>query len=222
MKLKLLNLTLFSLFSLTISGNAASVIISNANDGLTDTLYADSSNNLLSSGIVATGYFSSTIATSDIDTLPELFANLTDFTTITSISFGSESGTLGGIFPGYADQFPNSTTVLGSPIVTGNALLGRTVYTIVTNAASLGAADNTSEFALFQSGVLVGDDPNEVQITATPAGVTPIIGEFDSLTGDLAGQGSSTFTTLKLAAVPEPSALLLSALGVLALLRRKR
>lgn len=201
--------------------NAATIIITNANDGLTDTLYADINNVLLSGGIVSTGYFSSTVTTTDIDTVPELFANLTDFTTVTSVSFGSFSNTLSGVYAGYADQFPNATSVPGSPINAG-ALLGRTIYTIVTDATSLLAATSTSGFALFQSGVLTGDDPNEVQITATPAGVSPIIGGTDSVTGDFAGQGVGTFSTLTLAAVPEPSALLLSAFGALVLLRRKR
>lgn len=225
MKIKLIAHSFIgSLFCLA-SSNAATVIITNANDGLTDTLYADADNNPLSTGIVSAGYFASTVTPADIDTIPELFAALGGFTTITSIAFGSFSDTLGGVFAGYADQFvagpPSDATDIGSILGT-NPLFGRAIYTIVTDASSLGAATATSGFALFQSGVLSGDDPNVVEISVNPPTSGAIIGDSDSLTGDLAGQGVGNFSTLKLSAVPEPSTLLLSAFGVLGLLRRKR
>jgi hypothetical protein len=221
MKTKSNILTLLALASCIATTNAATIIISNANDGLTDTLYADSNNVLMNGGLVATGYFTASTTVGDIDTIPELRSALANFTIITSISPGSESGTLGGSFAGYADQFPNATTVTGSPINSG-ALLGRSIFTIVTSAADLNSTLSTSGFALFQSGTLSGDDPNVVEITATPAGVTPIIGSTGTTTGNFGGQGVGTYNTLKMSAIPEPSTALLGALGVLALLRRRR
>lgn len=221
MKIKSHVITLLSSLCCLSSVNAATVIITNANDGLTDTLYANESNVLLSAGVVSTGYFAASVNLADIDTIPELFAALGGFTTITSRDFGLTSLTLGGIFAGYADQFsvPGATSI--GP-VNAAPLLNRVIYTIVTDAATLGGATLTSGFALFQSGVLSGDTPNEVQITVSPPTSGAIIGGNDTVTGNFGGQGSATFNTLTLASVPEPSTALLGALGILALLRRRR
>jgi hypothetical protein len=109
--------------------------------------------------------------------------------------------------------------------VTGGALLNRQVYMIATDAVSLNAATGTSGYALFNLGAMTGDAPVELSFVGNPKGNTPIIGEIGTITGDFAGEASeanSEFGTLRLVAVPEPSAALLGAIGALGLLRRRR
>jgi|LakMenEpi03Aug12_release.lakeMendotaPanAssembly.Ray.scaffolds.fasta_scaffold177063_2 hypothetical protein len=220
MKNKIAILSALTLLSGSMNSNAASFIISNVVNGIGDTLYADASNNLMNGGIVTIGYFSAVIDVTDIDTIPELYAQLSNFTTVTSLAPGSYSTTLDGLYAGYAEQ--SEATSAGN-ITVGNALLGRSIYSIITNASSLAAATAASQFALVLIGTIADDNPVENTYSANPVNA-PIIGSIGSYTGNASGLGTveDTYVTLKMSAVPEPSAALLGAFGVLGLLRRRR
>jgi hypothetical protein len=234
MKIKSSLLTLTLLLSGALASNGAVFAIGNVVDFATDTLYADKDNNLMNGGIVTIGYFASTIADADIDTIPELFAQLGGFTVASSFVPGSLMGTYSISAAGYAD---NSDTAASAGLVTSTlntALFGRTVYSIVSSAASLNAALATSQFALVKIGTIGNDEGGELTYVSNPAGKTPIgtvgsIGSFNGSLGiDFDGPGgdpalpAGTYGTLKMAAVPEPSAALLGAIGALGLLRRRR
>ncbi len=218
MKIKSTLLTLATMFVGVMSSNAATMIISNVTDGPGDTLYATSTNSLMNGGIVTMGYFAAGITQSQINTISGLVANLGSFTIVTSLAPGSPSSSLSASVPGYAQQ--DTPTSIGN--ITGvNPLLGRTVYSIVTSAASLALATGSSEFALLNLGNITDDVPVEGSFSADPKGRVPVIGTIGTFTGD-PGSGAGTYGTLKMAVVPEPSAALLGAIGALGLLRRRR
>lgn len=213
--------------------DAATITINNVSNGSIDqgqnnpgdTLWALNNNTLMNSGTIAMGYFNtSLIFTENVDTVQELVAQLTNFVTITSLTPGGFGVTLQNSFPGYAEGV--ETTVPGGQILAGNALLGRDIYQIVTNASVLANATVANQFALLKHGSFTGDDATTQQISGFPVGITPILsggtGTFVNVDGS-AYAGAGTYNTLRLTApIPEPSALLLSGIGALALLRRKR
>jgi NAD/NADP transhydrogenase beta subunit len=216
MKLKSAIFGISALLGVMTSSSAATFIISNLDLGPGDALYASKANEKLTGTIVSLGYFnSSTIAPT---TIPQLFANLSNFVSVTSILTGVAPDAGVGVEAGYAQQ--QNLTSIGT--ITGlNALLGRTVYAIATNTANLAIATLDSEYALVSYGQILDDNPNEITYTANPKGLTPVIGTVGSL-ATTTGMGAGTYATLNLAAVPEPSAALLGALGALGLLRRRR
>ena len=213
MKLKL-TLTLASVIVLS-QANAATYLVSNVvnGNGTTDALFQNVDNSLLNGGIVAIGYFAGGAPSSS---LVDISTTISSFTLRASALTGSSSASLGGSFAGYVE----ADLVSGASITEPNTLLGQSMYVFVGNAATLGAS---TAWALASIGTIQDDVPNEQQYTAQPFGVTPLIGSVGSFTGNAGGQGSSIFTTLKLAqAIPEPSAALLGAIGAMALLRRRR
>jgi hypothetical protein len=210
MKLKLAIAS--AVFAFTMSSQAASVVVSNVGDGLTDVLFQNGDGSLLSGGVVAIGYFPAGY------TFTTTTAAVTDFITMASALAGSLSDTLGASFAGYVEAAP----VVSSPatITVGNALLGRALYVFIGDASTLATSTN---FALQQSGAIADDVPNDQLYTANLSGApTPVFGTVGTFTGDAGGQGSSTYSTLQIAAIPEPSAALLGAIGALGLLRRRR
>ncbi len=200
-----------------MASNAALVVVSNVAAGPGDTLYARQDNSLMNSGLVTMGYFDASVTTADIDTIPELFLKLGSFTLITSEVPGSMSAQLGAAFAGYADQATGAS--LGN-VTVGNPLLGRMLYSIVTNASSLAGATPTSQFALVAVGTIKDDVPVENTYLSNPL-TAPIIGTIGAFNGD-AGGGAGAYNTLKMTSVPEASTALLGALGALGLLRRRR
>jgi hypothetical protein len=168
----------------------------------------------MTAGFVTMGYFPSSVTSSNIDTIPELLANLGTFTSL-------QTATPGQSVSFAAAGYLAEDNVVGATITGTNALIGRTLYAIASNASSIGSATLANGFSLFQVAVIADDVPFDNTYVANPAGVTPIIGTLGSYTGDL-GLGEGTTTTLQLAAVPEPSAALLGAIGALGLLRRRR
>ena len=216
MKTRTILVALSSLIAGVVACNAAGVMIVNIDAGVGDTLYATSNNTLMSSGLVTMGYFPATITTADIDTLPELLLNLNNYTTITSAVPGTVSTLLGTANPGYVDQ-PGFNTSLGS-VTAGNPLLGRMLYSIVTNGNTL---TGNTEYALVAIGALKDDVPFANDYVSNPKGLLPIIGTLGAFNGD-AGGGDGSYGTLKMLAVPEASTALLGALGALGLLRRRR
>jgi hypothetical protein len=209
------------------SANGAVYIVSNliTGGGSSDTLFQSSgavNAPLMNGGVVTLGYFSSNAYVPSSDTAV-IATTIADFTIVASALTGSFSNQLGEAgTAGYVDAAPVDT----ASILTGDPLIGRTLYAFVGNAATLAAS---TAFALKAVGTIADDSASENSYLASPSGgVTPVIGTINvnAFTGNPfpnAGAGITTFDTLQLVdAVPEPSVLLLSAFGVLALLRRKR
>jgi len=212
-------LILISILSSAV-GYGAKIQVNNIVNGIGDTIFADSSGTLLSGTIASGGYFNSDSASFNFATsvASEDFATLVaNFNPLTSGIVGGPNGSLSGPFAGFVE---GPIDPLGT-ITGGNALIGENLYTFVGDAATL--ADSTS-FALVDNLREIEDDnPFEFTYTLNPAAGTPLIGTTGTLSGNLSGEGEGENPTIFLSdAVPEPSTLLLSALGVLALLRRKR
>jgi hypothetical protein len=208
-----------ALLASSLASKAATVTIANVQGGAgVDTLWANTDGSLMTTGKIFAGYFGPTVTEDQIDTIAELFSKLGDFTVLASATPGSSTAFEA---PGYVAEDPSASF---SPA----SLVGRTLYAIATNASSLGAATLSSAYSMFTFGTLMADEPIPNDYTANPAGLTPIIGELDSFTGVPGGAasespfGAGTYTTLKMVAVPEPSSMLLGAIGALALLRRRR
>ena len=221
MKLKKLVVLLSSLLASMHLSNAATFFVTNIGAGPGDTLYADSNNVLLGSGFSAIGYFASTVLVADINTIGGLQNQLT-LGSFTTVAFANDF-TGGGIGDGY---------VSGSSVNVGNItgadpLIGRSIYVITTNQSSLAAFASGSgtgnQVALVNFGTIQDDDPFPFIYNGNPvAPATVVIGGSGSFIESSGGHlGNGSYSTLTLA-IPEPSTLLLSALGVLALLRRKR
>ena len=201
--------------SVSFSANAATAIVTNVQTGTADTLYADSTGTLLDGGIVSIGYFS---AGFDVNAnIADQSALVTDFTVLTSALAGSPSPNLGGSFPGFVEQA--ATTDFGT-ITGANQLLGRQLYSFIGNQATL---LGSSEVALVLLQTIADDVPTPNDYNSNPSSLTPTIGTVGSFTGNASGFGNATQPTIQtVQLVPEPSTLLLSAFGVLGLLRRKR
>ena len=223
MKLRTTLLVGLAFAGATFTSHGAQMIISNVNGGPgVDTLYASNNNALMNGGVVAMGYFPAGILDANVDTIPELQSNLGSFTMVTSVAPGSSSVSLTGSFPGYAEQ-TDYTSVSGGLITPSNnsALLGRTIYEIVSNASSWATVAGGTQYSLLKIGTFLDDGAFENQYGGDPANKTILIGTTGSFTGD-AGAGQGTYTTLKMGIVPEASTTLLGALGALVLLRRRR
>ena len=206
--------------------NAANYVVSNlaTGSGTSDTLFQSSgavNAPLLNGGIVSIGYFSSNayIPSSDLSMIGTTIGAFTIVDFALTGSFSNQLDVSGAA--GYVDK----ALFDGTLILTGNPLIGRTVYLFAGNGATLAASN---AFALQSVGVIVDEESGESQFSTNPTGQpTPVIGQINvgAFSGNpfpTAGAGTTTFNTLQLTAIPEPSTLLLSALGVLALLRRKR
>jgi hypothetical protein len=206
---------LSSLLALASVSSGAIYNINNVVNGTSDTVYADSSNSLLTGTIVTIGVFPSgfSLGTS----LTDKATLLSNYTTLSSGLTGGTSSSLGGNPAGYAEYDPDDQ----ASILTGNPLLGRSLYSFMGNAATLAAS---TQFSLVLLGSINEDLPNEFSYSSNPGGLTPVIGTLGTFAGDLGG-GPGNFTTLKtasLVAVPESSAAILGAVGALGLLRRRR
>jgi len=218
MKLKKTLIVASALVAGALTSNAATYSLFNVAGGPgVDTLWANLDGSLMNgTGFVTMGYFATNPLTTDIDTIAELVALKSTFTAVQTATPGlSATFEAAGYLAEDADS--SATSITGS-----NALIGRKLYAIASNASSLAAATALDAFSLFEVATIGDDSPIEQSYVANPNGVTPIIGELDSGDfGDL-GLGEGTYTTLKLVGVPEPSAALLGAFGVLGLLRRRR
>lgn len=207
------------------SVEAATMLISNVSNGPSDTLWALSNNTPMSNGTVAMGYFPANVELADINTISGLLANLGQFVSVSTVDISAVDSTLSGAFAGYAEAADaGGVTVPGSPLNAGNALLGRTVYQIITDAASLGGATLSNQFGLLSYGTFLGDQPVEQQFNGSPTLGTPIItdGADEFIVSDGSFYENGTYNTFKLSVVPEPSTVLLGAIGAFAFFRRKR
>jgi MYXO-CTERM domain-containing protein len=214
-----------------VASDAAAVLICNVLQGPAsatwegDTLHADRDGTLMNKGSVMMGYFPASVSTSDVDTIEGLLAHLNTFTAITAVVPGSLISALGIANPGYADQ--SDPTSIGF-VDYSNPLLGRMLYSIITDAPTLALANISSQFALLALAAIRLDLPFEETYTSNPwSYLTPLIGTIGSYTGD-AGVGFGVYRTLNMelspdsSAVPESSTALLAAIGVLALAATRR
>jgi hypothetical protein len=99
-----------------------------------------------------------------------------------------------------------------------NSVFAGNVYTVIGNAATLG---DSSQFLVFKHSTTFSPDPATSGPAFLKAGQgTLILGQFGFFTANI-GQGVvPAFSTVPL--IPEPSAALLSLLGAVGLLRRRR
>ena len=237
MKLKTSFLAGIALVGASVTSHAAQFIINNVvNGGPGDTLYAipmlpsapgynATTNNTVPSdtGIVAFGYFNSAlILGTNLDTTSEVFSQLGNFISVTTAVPGTTAGgDLGALsYPGYIQQLAFTQANGGVLIPAGSPLVGRDLYLIFSDAASLASATASSNFAVVKTGQLLDDSGGELQYFGNPTGITPTLGKLGAFTGNASGQGEGTYATLTF--VPEPSAALLGAIGALGLLRRRR
>ena len=196
-----------TIVALVIAGftaaNAATITVTNLSAG-TFAAVADAGGNLLTSGIVTIGTYSS-----EPTGIDDVLDNYTPF--------AQSIGFFGAGAPGYFTGDINQNIPLGS------SLVGQNVYVVIGNGASLGASDN---FLVWKAtandagNTYTADNPVGGPGTVTVLGDkgTPLVGDFgtvyDSPLGSQAGY--------TMAGVPEPSIALLGALGVLGLIRRRR
>lgn len=209
--------TCFALFSIALfssTAHAATFLVSNVVDGVTDLLYSNSTSVPLSSGVATIGYFPSGFS---VSTSVNISALIDNFTVAASGAIGDFCPSLGGAYAGYVE----SSESLPFFITFGSPLIGRPVYTFLGNGSTL--ADSTA-FALYQSGTLLVDIP--IQGFYTPQTIigSPVIGTFGAtapITNPFNG-GPTTYPTLNFVVIPEPSAALLGTIGCTVLLRRRR
>jgi hypothetical protein len=213
--MKIKSTLLMALIASAGLANGAIYTFNNVALGPGDTLYANSASQLSLGTIVTAGVFT---AGFDLNAnLGNKTALLAAFTILSSVTAGSPSDSFGSLdpLPGYTEYLPNDLP----SIVTGNALIGRTLYSFNGNAANL---NDSTQFSLFQVATIADDTASENEYVINPAGITPIIGTPGTFNGN-AGGGAGVYNTLNTAAlIPEPSAALLGAIGALGLLRRRR
>ncbi len=209
MKMKYAMIAAVSAALLSTAG-AATFVVSNVVDGLSETLYQDAGGLLNSGGTATIGYFTSGYVITGVAA-----TDLAAYTIVSTGVIGGPSDDLGGSFAGYAQ----SAVVNVGTITTGNVLLDRPVYSFMGNLGTLATSD---AWILIQVGTIGNDVPFEQAYSSNPGTAVPVAGYgvVSSFTGNAAGQGSTTYSTLQF--VPEPSAALLGALGALGLLRRRR
>jgi hypothetical protein len=204
---------------LSVPLSAASISTSNGGDVASLLAIAYNNSTLASGGIAAAGYFGSltdvqVLALSmDIANIDQLTA---DFLVVGSTTLDSNVPNAGV----YAGDF--NPVTLPNASKSGNAL-----YSFLGNEATLGAS---TEWLLWKhTDVIDAQDtitqPDSNSLVVGTEGTMLISGGTFTSSIDFDGAGSDPavpVNAIRLAAVPEPSTLLLSALGVLGLLRRKR
>lgn len=213
MKIKLSLLS--ALIAMASNASAAIVAVSNVATGYsyTDALFENVDGSLVDGGIVAMGYFGSNNPSSNI---ANIAATLADFTVLATGAIGGYSPSLEGNYPGYVEA---ANVNLGD-LLSGNSLIGKKLYAFVGNQSELSLS---TAYALYLVDTFVEEEPGfGLTYLAQPFGLTPLIGSVDSITTNNPYGSPEPFTTIKLAAVPEPSAALLGAFGALGLLRRRR
>lgn len=213
MKIKLSLLS--ALIAMASNATAAIVAVNNVGTGYayTDTLFENVNGSLVDGGIVAMGYFGSNNPSGDI---ANIAATLADFTVLATGVIGGYSVSLDGGFAGYVEA---AEVNLGD-LLSGNALIGKKLYAFVGNQSELSLS---TAYALYLVDTLVQEESGfGLTYLAQPFGLTPLIGTVDSITTNGPFGNTETYSTIKLAAVPEPSAALLGAFGALGLLRRRR
>lgn len=202
-----------SLLFLGFSAVSSAASISLANfDGTSDPVILNpiinSGGVALTTGIVVVGTFTAE-PTAPSDVLGATFVR-------------AGSGSLGFLGSGYFQGTINTPT-----LTAGDAFVGNSVYVVLGNGTTL---LNSTEFAVWKA---ITNSAGNLFTADNPTGGPSSVTVFNSVGNVLVGSKVPSFNSggtgllpaiqlAPLAAIPEPSALLLSALGALALLRRKR
>jgi len=165
-------------------------------------------------GFIASGYFSgladSLIASSSGSALTTAFKQFTNSSGV----FGASG------FPGFA-SFSSTAERVGA----ASPFKDQALYFVFANGSTLATS---SQFAVFKASSLIFPDDSaaasDADLSVKLGGASPTAGTFIvGNTGGVAVIANQNIPTIQMAQiVPEPSALLLSAFGVLGLLRRKR
>lgn len=202
--------------ALVTLSNAATVQLNNVVDGTSDTLFANSSGNLLTGVYAAGGYFTAGFDVATAISSNDFASLISNFVVLTSATIGANSSSLEGAYAGYVE---GALTDIGN--VTGaNPLIGVALYTFVTDSSGFGDA---TAFAIVNNNLVIGDDqPTPRSYTLNPANGTLVLGTESTYTGNAGGLGNGTYEVFRLTAIPEPSTMLLGAIGALGLLRRRR
>ena len=202
--------------------SAASISLTNIGaNGISDALIITRANSSTpaSGGIAAAGYFG-TLSDAQVLTLSADLGNIAtliaDFQVVTSTTLDSVVAG-GGLFnlDNGSVVLPNATRAgsgLYSFLGNGSNLLSSTAWILWDNIAIVDAEDSVAS-------------PDSNTLLMAQEGVALISGGLTTAVVDFSAIGGAANTQtpgIRLAAVPEPSAFIISALGVLGLLRRKR
>lgn len=211
-----------SLFSV---GNAAVVqggSVFNLDGTVPDALILDPSGSPIVSGFYSVGYF--TI----LDTAVDAAVAINNFTLLNAAFVPVANDDFQTGIPNIAGiaAIPGATLVSNGTFDPTPAI-GRTFYSYITDGSALG---NTSNYALYRhDGVVVTADPLNPPVNTYQLNLDDVSPTSAKLLVGIAGgplsqtvNGNSVSFNNTITLVPEPSTLLLSAFGVLGLLRRKR
>ena len=181
-----------------------------------DTVIVDADGTVISGGIATGGFFNSGYDVNEGLRLATTSGDFSDFLAnfnilaSAAIAASGDSG-FDGFYVGGVDY--------GAP--TGNPFIGAELFSILGNASSL---TSSTQFAVLMSSDIVDADvplPDSNSI-ALGFDTTTLLGTAGTSSFDFGNGLESTPSLALVRAIPEPSALLLSAFGALALLRRKR
>jgi hypothetical protein len=218
--------TTFALLFAAMPLCAATVSLSNlgANPFNSLAIVYNGTNTTATGGIAAAGYFD-TLSDAQVFTLSSDLGNIAtliaDFRVVSSTTLDSAfSGALSG-----AGLFDLNS----SPSLPNATKSGKGLYTFLGDQATLGAS---TQWLLWDNTDIINAEdtvtnPDANSLLMAQEGASLISGGLTTATinfSPIQGPSESRVPAIRLAAVaiPEPSALLLTALGALALLRRKR
>lgn len=190
-----------------------------------DTLIINSMGVPVSLGIATSGGFN--VSDTIVQTLATAAVTTGDFTAL----IASFTGFLGSDdFQTGVDTAFGTGDIAGAYALTANLdptpFIGQTLYSFIGNGGTLGTS---TEFALYQHVPVLAADPAAPaapsEYSLLISGGSILIGTpttIQSTDGNLGTNNTQVNAIRLVQAVPEPSTLLLSAFGVLGLLRRKR
>jgi hypothetical protein len=209
---------IFLLTAFSASANAASFVVSNVTNGLSDTVYTEDGK-LMTSGFVTIGYFN---AGFDVDAAAgtnNFSALIQNFVVVNSAQIGGLSPSLNGSFAGYAES---GTSVNLGTIGAGNPLLGRDIYSLLGDSSSASTFNSTTLLGLLKVGIILNDDVQPQTYSSNPQGATILLGSTGTISGNLAGVGEGTHPTVDISFPEASSSAILGVFGLLGLLARRR
>ena len=217
---------LFGIASITLV-NASTVSFTNQDlGGLQDTIVYSAAGFPANSGVAQAGYFNMGFNVSNAIMTGAFSSIFTNFNVLGSDTIGVSGGA------GVAGFFYNSVNYLAAGSMGGPPLnaplflligMGGGSLTNLSGATSLAVLATTQQAnidtpLLDTNNIILGGPNNTTSLSIPGPNGGPLLGTFTS--GTLTANPTLVLTSI--VAVPEPSALLLSAFGALGLLRRKR